>query len=60
MLSNKYGSLNMEENTGGQSEEVVLEEEKENEDVNIQKANGKGILHEKKSLVFGGNENKVG
>ena len=56
MLSNKYGSLGTDTNTGEPSEELIAGEgDKENQEVNIQNAKGKGTLQEKKSLVFGSN-----
>ena len=55
-LANKYGSLETLTSGGEASENVVnSEENKENHDMNIQNKKGKGILHGKESLIFGGN-----
>ena len=56
VLSNKYGSLDTDRNPGGLRDDVSPgEENKENQDMNIRDTKGKGVLQEKRSIIFGGN-----
>ena len=55
-LANKFGSLEMVTSTGALGEDAVNgEENKANHDMNIQNKKGKGVLHGKETLIFGGN-----
>ncbi|KAG2330613.1 hypothetical protein Bca52824_001793 [Brassica carinata] len=59
-LSNKYGSLEMVTSVEESREDVVNgEENKENQDMNIQNEKGKGTLHGKETLIFGGNKSAL-
>ncbi|XP_013689967.2 uncharacterized protein LOC106393860 [Brassica napus] len=56
VLSNKYGSLDTDRNPGGLRDDISPgEENKENQDMNIRDTKGKGVLQEKRSIIFGGN-----
>ena len=57
-LSNKYGSLEMDTNLGEAREECAAgEENKENQDINVDRNRGKEISRGKETLIFGGKAN---
>ncbi|KAF2533334.1 hypothetical protein F2Q70_00032263 [Brassica cretica] len=55
VLSNKYGSLDIDRKMGEVGDDVSLgEEDRESQKMNIKDNKGKGVLQEKESIVFGG------
>ncbi|XP_048593543.1 uncharacterized protein LOC125576998 [Brassica napus] len=57
-LSNKYGSLEMDTNLGETREDFVVgEENKENQDMNVDRNRGKEISRGKETMIFGGKAN---
>lgn len=55
VLSNKYGSLDIDRKMGEVGDDVSPgEEDRESQKMNIKDNKGKGVLQEKESIVFGG------